>query len=121
MIRRRVRLGTCKVCKSEVVSLQVFLDDPDTIRGIQLAWVNAQTGFWAACSNPKCSHHYGEGTLPERPRDMFPPDPQRSPEEIRKDLDSLGDRIASAQRGEWPKQPEPDPRYRDWGGDVPGG
>jgi hypothetical protein len=119
MIRKRVRIGDCKTCHSDVISLQVMMEDPMTIRGIQLTWATLQTGYWAACSNEKCPHHWGEGTLPERPRDMFAPVEQRSANDIRKDLDALGDRIAAAQRGEWPDAPEPQPR--DWDGQLPGG
>jgi hypothetical protein len=88
MIHRRVRIGVCKTCGSDVMSYQVFLDDPNTIRGIQLAWVSGDTGYWAACSNKTCPHHWGEGTLPQRPRNMFEDDKQRSPEAIKKDLDA---------------------------------
>lgn len=118
MIRKTVRIGACVECGHDVMSHQVFLDDPRTIRGIQLAWCRSETGYWAACSNPSCIRHFGEGTLPERPRNMFPVDTE-APERLGERKEDLRARLDKALRGDWDKPLNP----KDFpeGGELPGG
>ncbi len=122
MIRKTVRIGSCTECGSDVISRQVFLDDPNTIRGIQLVWCRSETGYWAACSNSECFFHYGEGTLPSRPRDLFPVESDTT-DNLTARKEDLRERLEKAQKGEWPEPPrfDPDSPYRDYGGDLPGG
>ena len=61
--------GTCKLCAAPVMKHMVFMESPDTVRGITLEAGTKQTGYWCSCTNVECPNNYGEGTLPSRPRD----------------------------------------------------
>lgn len=66
---KTIVVGPCRVCGSDILSRQIYMDDPANERGIILT-VWGKTGYWTACSNKDCEQHEGEGTLSRRPHDL---------------------------------------------------